>query len=55
MKATQKKPAVDLRMSSAEFDRIMAQALQVKPDNVKKSKRRPKAKSARKKAAAKEV
>lgn len=31
MKAGQAKPADELRMSSAEFDRIMGQALQVKP------------------------
>jgi hypothetical protein len=33
------KPADELRMSSKEFDRIMGQALQVKPEEVKKSKR----------------
>ena len=49
MKAGQPKPADDLRMSSAEFDRIMGQALQVKP-KVQKSKR-PR-KTARKKRSA---
>jgi rRNA processing protein Gar1 len=46
MKTVQKKPVEELRMSSAEFDRIMGQALQVKPEEVKKSKRpKPKAKN----------
>lgn len=38
MKAGQSKGTDDLRMSSAEFDRIMGQALQVKP-KARKSKR----------------
>jgi hypothetical protein len=37
MKAVQKKPQEELRMSSAEFDRIMEQALQVKPEIAKKA------------------
>lgn len=39
MKTAQKKPVKELRMSSAEFDRIMGQALQVKPEEPKKTKR----------------
>ena len=35
MKATQPKPVVELRMSEREFDRIMGQALQVKPEDAK--------------------
>jgi len=35
MKSAQKKTAVELRMSSAEFDRIMGRALQVKPETTK--------------------
>ena len=38
MKAGQPKPADEMRMSSAEFDRIMGHALQVKP-KAQKSKR----------------
>ncbi len=52
MKAVQKKkPAEELRMSSAEFDRIMGQALKVKPEAVKA--KPTKKKSAAKKKAAK--
>jgi hypothetical protein len=47
MKAGQPKPADDLRMSGAEFDRIMGQALRVKPEGRKKPKK--KAAKARKK------
>ena len=44
MKA-KKKPAEEMRMSSAEFDRIMGQALQVKPEPGKpKAVKKPKAK-----------
>jgi hypothetical protein len=32
MKTVQKKPAEEFRMSGADFDRIMGQALQVKPE-----------------------
>jgi hypothetical protein len=50
MKAAQKKPAQDLRMSSAEFDRIMGKALQVKPEAArsKKAKKPAKKKPAKK-------
>ncbi|MDP2409987.1 MAG: hypothetical protein Q8M26_06845 [Pseudolabrys sp.] len=48
MKSAQKKPAEELRMSSAEFDRIMGQALQVKPEASK-------AKSTKKKTSPKKV
>lgn len=52
MKAVQKKkPADELRMSSAEFDRIMGQALQVKPEaasSKKKAKKATKKKTAKK-------
>jgi hypothetical protein len=40
MNASKKKEDDDLRMSSAEFDRIMGHALQVKPEEAKKLKRR---------------
>jgi hypothetical protein len=46
MNAAQKKPIEELRMSGAEFDRIMGHALQVKPEP-------PKAKSKKTKSAAK--
>lgn len=49
MKAGQPKPADELRMSSAEFDRIMGQVLQVKPEESKRAKR-PKPKAKNKKA-----
>jgi hypothetical protein len=50
MKAVQKKPVEELRMSSAEFDRIMGQALQVKPETApaKKTKKKAKKKKAKK-------
>jgi hypothetical protein len=50
MKAVQKKPDQELRMSSPEFDRIMGQALQVKPEatKAKKAKKAPKKKRAKK-------
>ncbi len=50
MKAVQKNPAEELRMSSAEFDRIMGQALQVKPE-VTKAKLTKKKSAAKKKTA----
>ena len=46
MKAGQTKPADELRMSSKEFDRIMGQALQVKPE-AQKPKRAAKARKKR--------
>jgi hypothetical protein len=47
------KPTDDeMRMSGKEFDRIMGLALRVKPEDVKKPKRRAKAKVAGKKRAA---
>lgn len=49
MKSGRPKPADEMRMSSAEFDRIMGQALQVKP-KAQKSKRA--AKTTRKKRSA---
>jgi hypothetical protein len=51
MKAVQKKPPEELRMSSAEFDRIMRQALQVKPEaaTAKKTKKTAKKKEAARK------
>jgi hypothetical protein len=38
MKSDQKKSDDEMRMSEAEFERIMGQALQVKPDETKKAK-----------------
>lgn len=52
MKAAQPKAVGELRMSAAEFDRIMGRALQVKPEDTKKSKRPAKTKTARKKRSA---
>lgn len=49
MKAGTPKPADDLRMSGAEFDRIMGQILRVKPEP---KKRTAKKKTPRKKASA---
>lgn len=51
MKAVQKKPVEEFRMSSAEFDRIMGQALQVKPEAATAKKARKK--TAKKKTAKK--
>lgn len=51
MKA-QPKPAEEMRMSRKEFDRIMGQALRVKPEDAKKPKRSAKTKAARKKRSA---
>jgi hypothetical protein len=50
MKSAQKKPADELRMSSADFDRIMGKALQVKPEiaRPKKAKKAAKKKTAKK-------
>ncbi len=42
----------ELRMRSKEFDRIMSQALRVKPEEARKPKRPPKTKADRKKRAA---
>ena len=54
MTAVQKKPDEEMRMSSAEFDRIMGQALQVKPVGAAlKKKKKKKAKKAAKKKRAK--
>jgi hypothetical protein len=51
MKTVQKKPVEEFRMSSADFDRIMGRALQVKPEAAKsKSKRSAKAKASKKKS-----
>lgn len=52
MKAAQPKPADDLRMSAKEFDRIMGQALRVKPEDDKKTKGSTKARKLRKKQTA---
>lgn len=38
MTARQSKPADEMRMSEAEFDRIMGAALRVKPEAVKATK-----------------
>ncbi len=46
MTAAKTKPADELRMSAKEFDRIMGQALQVRPEAVSKAKRQPKANAA---------
>ena len=48
MNAAKKKPTEDLRLSSAEFDRIMGRALQVKPEAAK-------AKSGKKKSGSKKT
>ena len=52
MTAAQPKKPDELRMSAADFDRIMVQALQVAPEEIKKSKRVAKAKRPKKKPAA---
>lgn len=49
MNAAQKKPVDELRMSGKEFDRIMGQVLQVRPEP---KKRMAKKKTPRKKASA---
>ena len=49
MKAGPPKPADEFRMSSKEFDRIMGQALRVKPEKTQKPKQPAEAKAARKK------
>jgi hypothetical protein len=53
MKAGQSKPTDELRMSRKEFDRIMGQALRVKPEDVKKPKRATKATARKKRGASK--
>lgn len=50
MKTVQTKKSDELRMSSKDFDRIMGQALRVRPEAQKKSKRSI-AKSPKKKSA----
>ena len=50
MKAAQQQKFGELRMSSAEFDRMMRGALQAQPEEVPKKKRTTKAKTARKKS-----
>jgi hypothetical protein len=52
MKSGRPKLADELRMSGREFDRIMGQALQVKPEDTQKPKRSTKSKAARKKRSA---
>jgi hypothetical protein len=42
MKPVQKKPVEELRMSSAEFDRIMGRALQAKPEATTAKKKKAK-------------
>ena len=49
MTARQSKPADELKMSGAEFDRIMGLALRVKPETARPKK--AKAKRAKRKAA----
>jgi hypothetical protein len=39
MKAGQSRPADEMRMSGKEFDRIMRQALRIKPEDAQKPKR----------------
>lgn len=48
MKAAQSKPSDELSMSAKEFDRIMGQALKVKPEDVKKQKPAAKTKAGKK-------
>jgi hypothetical protein len=52
MTAAKAAPDDDLRMGSKEFDRIMGQALRVKPEAESKAKGRAKAKKATKKRSA---
>jgi hypothetical protein len=49
MKVGRSKPIGELGMSSKEFERIMGQALQAKPENAPKRKRAAKSKAERKK------
>jgi hypothetical protein len=49
MTAAKAKPADVLRMSAAEFDRIMGKALQVKPEKAPKGAPKPATKSKREK------
>ena len=51
MNAAQKKPVEELRMSEADFDRIMGQALQVKPEKSPKKPRKALAKTRKKNSA----
>jgi hypothetical protein len=53
MIATKATAADELRMSGKEFDRIMGQALRVKPEDAKMPKRRAKTKATTKKKNAK--
>ena len=48
MKAGPPKPSDEMRMSSKDFDKIMGQALRVRPEKTQKPKRPAKAKVARK-------
>lgn len=50
MKTTQPKPTDEMKMSSAVFDRIMGQALQIKPEETQKPKRSTKVKTLKKPA-----
>ena len=50
MKTVQKKPAEEFRMSGADFDRIMGQALQVKPEVTRAKKAKKTAKKKAKKS-----
>jgi len=52
MKAGPPKPSDEMRMSSKDFDRIMGQALRVRPEKTQKPKQRAKTKVARKKRSA---
>jgi hypothetical protein len=52
MKAGQPRPGDELRMSGKEFDRIMGQALRVKPEKAQKQERITKIKAPRKKRGA---
>jgi hypothetical protein len=49
MKAGRTKPSDEMRMSSKDFDRIMSQALRVRPEEAQKPKPATKTKAARKK------
>jgi hypothetical protein len=48
MKAAQPRPVDELRMSGKEFDRIMGQALRVKPEKTRKPTQPAKTKAAHK-------
>ncbi len=47
MKSVQKKPVEEMRLSSAEFDRIMGRVLQAKPESKKAVKAKATAKKRR--------